>query len=275
MRYGYPPKPLSADDVTLISAVLKHGDLVLVQKNGSAPGQSSAAKQTSESESSPKPRPYDLESRKTIPESSILSQGTLTMRVVPDDNSCLFRSVNGVLGQRNASAHRLRQVVCQTVARQPDLYSEAFLGRSNAAYQKWIMTENAWGGAIELSILSNHFKIELAAFDVKTMRLDRYGEGNSYPTVGYLMYDGIHYNYVALALGVGLGLDTDVTQFDVNDRTVQKEVRELGRKEHNSKNFTDTANFTLKCGQCGMKLEGEAQALEHAKKTGHQSFSEN
>ena len=38
--------------------------------------------------------------------------------------------------------------------------------------------------------------------------------------------------------------------------------------------FTDTANFTLKCLVCQRGLKGEAEAVEHAKSTGHTNFSE-
>ena len=43
---------------------------------------------------------------------------------------------------------------------------------------------------------------------------------------------------------------------------------------HSSKSFTDTANFTLRCGVCNCGLKGEKEAVEHAKQTGHQNFSE-
>ena len=41
-----------------------------------------------------------------------------------------------------------------------------------------------------------------------------------------------------------------------------------------SKKFTDTANFTLRCGVCNRGLTGEKEAVEHAKSTGHQNFQE-
>lgn len=187
----------------------------------------------------------------------------------------MFRSVNGIIGQPHESVTPLRLIVSHAIRDEPMLYSEAFLGRPNADYQTWILSENAWGGAIDLPILSHHFKLELAAFDVKTMRLDRYGENKSYLNIGYLIYDGIHYNYVALALGGVANLDADITQFDANDSLVYHHVRALAQKEHDAHNYTDTASFSLKCGQCGMKLKGETQAVQHAKATGHSQFDEN
>ena len=48
----------------------------------------------------------------------------------------------------------------------------------------------------------------------------------------------------------------------------------LVKKLHDARAFTDTANFTLRCGVCNQGLKGEKEALEHAKSTGHQNFQE-
>ena len=39
-------------------------------------------------------------------------------------------------------------------------------------------------------------------------------------------------------------------------------------------NYTDLANFTLKCGTCQTGLKGESDARKHAKDTGHTNFQE-
>ena len=49
-----------------------------------------------------------------------------------------------------------RQVIVDTVAGDPDEYSEAFLGKPNAVYCAWILDPKSWGGAIELSILARY-----------------------------------------------------------------------------------------------------------------------
>lgn len=43
---------------------------------------------------------------------------------------------------------------------------------------------------------------------------------------------------------------------------------------HQARQFTDIANFTLRCGVCQIGLKGEKEAVEHAKATGHQNFAE-
>lgn len=170
----------------------------------------------------------------------------------------------------DSSVFDLRAEVAAVVTASPKLYSEAFLGRPNSEYSSWIMSENSWGGAIELSILSTRYAVELAAFDLKTMRLDRYGEGNRYEKLGYLVYDGIHYNYMAMPRRGS----PDLTLFDVSDTATMTFAQTLAQKEHDAKKFTDTATFALRCGQCNTLLTGEKQAVEHASKTGHTDFQE-
>ena len=55
---------------------------------------------------------------------------------------------------------------------------------------------------------------------------------------------------------------------------VTKAANELVKAMHEGKNFTDTANFTLRCTICNMALKGQAEAVAHAKETGHQNFQE-
>jgi hypothetical protein len=47
-----------------------------------------------------------------------------------------------------------RRVIAETVAGDPEEYSEAFLGKPNQEYCRWIQDSQKWGGAIELSILA-------------------------------------------------------------------------------------------------------------------------
>ena len=47
-----------------------------------------------------------------------------------------------------------RRVIADTVAGNPEQYTEGFLGKPNGAYCKWIQDKEKWGGAIELAILS-------------------------------------------------------------------------------------------------------------------------
>ncbi len=43
---------------------------------------------------------------------------------------------------------------------------------------------------------------------------------------------------------------------------------------HEARQFTDTANFTLRCKDCQIGVKGEKEAIAHAKATGHANFGE-
>ena len=47
-----------------------------------------------------------------------------------------------------------RQVIAETVAADPETFTEGFLGQANKDYCQWIQKSDKWGGAIELSILA-------------------------------------------------------------------------------------------------------------------------
>lgn len=55
-------------------------------------------------------------------------------------------------------------------------YSTVILGKPPSEYSHWIMKKESWGGAIELAIFSELFKIEIISVDVSTGRLDRFGK---------------------------------------------------------------------------------------------------
>jgi hypothetical protein len=54
----------------------------------------------------------------------------------------------------------------------------------------WLQDPSKWGGAIELSILSQHLRREIAAFDIQTTRVDIYGQGAGYSERVMVIYDG-------------------------------------------------------------------------------------
>lgn len=58
-------------------------------------------------------------------------------------------------------------------------------------YIKKILTPNAWGGAIELSIFSKHFRVEIDSIDVATGVVHRFGEDEGYPQRCIVIYSGM------------------------------------------------------------------------------------
>ncbi|EFN51272.1 hypothetical protein CHLNCDRAFT_28255 [Chlorella variabilis] len=212
------------------------------------------------------------------PTAVALADGTAVVRrIIDSDNSCLFNAVGYVTERSRKLAPRLRQVIADAVLADPFEWNEAVLGKEPAEYCRWIKDPNKWGGAIELSILSRHLGREIAAFDIQTTRVDIYGQGSGYSERVMLIYDGLHYDALAVAAFEGAPEQLDVTVIPTSGtRTemVMQGAKQLATKAQTARAFTDTANFTLRCGVCQIGLKGEKEAVEHAKTTGHTNFSE-
>lgn len=97
-------------------------------------------------------------------------------RRIPADNSCLFNAVGYAMHKVKTRASSLRGLVAREVATDPATYTSVFLGMSNAAYCDWIMNPVNWGGGIELSILSKHYRREMAAWNIETAKSHVFGE---------------------------------------------------------------------------------------------------
>ena len=198
--------------------------------------------------------------------------GTLVLRIMPDDNSCLFRAIANAIMPGLDTMNELRSVVAQTIQGNPDVYSKAVLDNKDPdEYCRWIQTEDAWGGQIELNIFSNHFGVEICSIDVQGLRIDRYNEGR--PKRCVVVYSGIHYDTIALSPFDSLP-EFDKKMFDTTDEVILGAALELCQMLRQKGYYTDTAEFKIRCKQCGAICTGEKGATEHASKTGHYSFDE-
>ncbi|CAL5023839.1 unnamed protein product [Urochloa decumbens] len=205
-------------------------------------------------------------------------EGAIVRRVIPSDNSCLFNAVGYVMEHNRNKASELRQVIAATVASDPAKFNEVFLGKPNEAYCAWILDPEKWGGAIELSILSEYYGREIAAYDIQTTRCDLYGQEKNYSERVMLIYDGLHYDALAMSPAEGAPEEFDLTIFPVNhNRSIgpaEGLALNLVKEEQRKRSYTDTANFTLRCGVCQIGVIGQKEAVEHAQATGHVNFQE-
>ena len=203
---------------------------------------------------------------------------TLVLRIMPDDNSCLFRAFNTAFFGAMDNMTELRSIVAQNIQANKDTYSAAVLDQQPDDYCRWIQTEDAWGGAIELDILSKHFNIEISSIDVQTLRTDRFNQGR--PERCILVYSGIHYDAIALSPSDAPHTtayappEFDTKVFDAHDLVVLETAIELCRVLQRKHYFTDTAAFSVRCNICGKMSVGEKGATEHAVATGHYDFGE-
>lgn len=294
---GFPPQPLhtAQPESSLSGLGLVNGDIITVRElPRQLDEQVHVMSQMSEDEQlaraiaaslgqdieAPKPQP-------TTATTSLSGSGSLghhllpdgraiARRIVADDNSCLFSAVSYVMLGDRSHASSLRTLVADTVLANPFEYNEAVLGKDPVEYAQWIQDPNRWGGAIELSILSKQFGKEIAAFDIQTRRIDLYNEG-LYPERVMVIYDGLHYDALAVAAGEGAPESADVTtvpSIGPLTEAAMKAASAVVAQYHQLRQFTDVANFTLRCADCKIGLKGEKEAIQHAKSTGHGNFVE-
>jgi ubiquitin thioesterase OTU1 len=199
--------------------------------------------------------------------------GTLLLRIMPDDNSCLFRAIATAVMPGLDTMTELRSIVASTIQGNPDRYPKVVLDNKEPnEYCRWIQTEDAWGGQIELDILARQLDVEICSIDVKTLRVDRYNEDK--PNRAIVVYSGIHYDTIALN-PFESPPDEDMKVFpeDIKDEVLPQAVQ-LCQLLQDRKYYTDTTSFNIRCQECGTTCVGEQGATEHATKTGHYSFGE-
>lgn len=287
VMFGYPPATLAIIDFpseTKLSelGVKLNGEQLIVSDAAPAQSTPQQTEEATTASTSQQQAPLSL-SRKApsldAPELPIRSHNaTMVLRIMPDDNSCLFRAFNSAYFGAMDNMTELRSVIAQTIQAQPDRYSDAVLEKGRDDYCRWIQTEDAWGGHIELNILSEHFDVEICSIDVQTLRTDRYNEGRAKRCV--LVYSGIHYDVIALSPSdppyskAYAPPEFDEKVFDTGDEEILVRAQELCKILQGQHYFTDTAAFSVKCNVCGGVFTGEKGATEHAKQTGHYDFGE-
>ena len=194
---GFPPKEIDLDSDakrarSLTDVGIKNGDTVEVRIRDPPPASSSSPSSFSIPADVP-----EMKQGKGWEYPPTVDKGSMGRHVVPSDNSCLFHSVAYTCSnkaQGAAAVAHVREVVANLVASDPAKYSTIFLGSPNALYQQHILNPDTWGGAIELSILSTHYQVEIVAFDYHYLREDVFGRGEGYKRRCFLLYTGDHYD---------------------------------------------------------------------------------
>ena len=269
LKYGYPPTTLGgADsldgDIPLSSlGISLNGEQLTIVPRAASPHPPAAPAPTGSSDDLP-----------VIPVPLLGAQ--LTLRVMPDDNSCLFRALSSALLSGGIDGMtELRSIVAQRIQRDPETFGAAVLGRAPDSYCTWIQHPDSWGGGIEMSILSQEFSVEVCSVNVQDGRVDVFNDGQARRVV--LVYSGIHYDVVAVTPYAGAPLEEDVKVFDVADGLdggVLDAAKELCGKLRERHYYTDTKGFGIRCKVCGWKGKGEQGATQHAMQTGHMDFDE-
>lgn len=217
------------------------------------------------------------------------------LRVMPDDNSCMFTSVGGAIPIADPSGI-LRKEIAEYILNHPQEYTKAILGEEPARYVRRMRDKDTWGGAIELSILSDIYKIQICSVDVKasglhcsttrpstkcgpltnadvqSLRIDKFGENMD--TRCIVLYSGIHYDRIAFTMDLSHPVEFDVTQWSTDDDEVLAMAVRLAEKLNRMHYYTDTTDFVIKCEVCNWIGQGTKEAAAHEKETGHSRFGE-
>lgn len=189
LKYGYPLAQLDISPAALSSTVadlkLRNETIVVVPHESASATQATAqgAQKSADVQPTPKPfTPKGMEPDETVVEypekggylgkavtirnSSPPANTTSVLRVMPDDNSCMFTSVGGAIPIEDPSGI-LRREVAEYILAHPEEYTKAILGEEPSRYVRRMKEKDTWGGAIELSILSDIYKIQICSVDVK------------------------------------------------------------------------------------------------------------
>ncbi|CAG8693665.1 10529_t:CDS:10 [Acaulospora morrowiae] len=285
LKIGYPPRVCKAGDQdTLISIGIQNGEVIILSELS-----------LSELDSQPKANTSSTKDTIVIR----VENGFVILREMEDDNSCLFRAIGYILF-RSIKIMLEDRVESTIFVMDPEKYSDVVLGRSRDEYCSWIAQRNSWGGAIELAIFASHYKVvfdiqEIRSIDVKSGRIDRYGQGN-YGQCVYIIYSGIReylclkhlssilvnqstlfqtyldYDSIAFTPTTEASPEFDQTIFDASDETTLTASTEIADKMKQMHKYTYTADFTLRCDQCKKGLKGDKEAVQHAKETGGYYF---
>lgn len=269
LKYGYPLKNLDispAAQSTSVKEMQLRGETIVV-----APTESAAPVEAAPPAPAPEPfKPKGIEPDETSLEWPARG-GHIVLRVMPDDNSCMFTAFGGAMGLENPS-QVLRQQVADYILTHPEEYSKAILGEEPLRYTSRMKQMDTWGGAIELSILSDIYSIEISSIDVKSLRIDRFGEGKDERVI--ILYSGIHYDRIAFCMDLSYPVEVDVTKWSTDDDEVLDMARKLAQRLQNLHYYTDTTDFVIKCEVCNWIGEGTRQAAQHERETGHSQFGE-
>ncbi|KAF2814176.1 OTU-domain-containing protein [Mytilinidion resinicola] len=305
LKWGFPPQSLDPSLYGL-PTLLKETDLelngeqlIVLARESEGLAQASTSEPSSQSTSNTltpppiptksKPKnqmgPLSLKRRKNAaledpPEIPLSSHGaTVVLRVMPDDNSCLFRAISSaVLSDELDAMTELRSVVAQAIQSDPEKYNAVTLEQTPDEYCKWIQMESSWGGSIELTILSEQLGVEICSIDVENLHVYRFNEGQ--PRRCIVVYSGVHYDTIAISPSdpphthADLGAELDQKVFDADADEILEAAVELCRKLQKGGYYTNTQKFSIKCNLCGWRGKGEKEAVKHATATGHSDFGE-
>ncbi|KAI1147361.1 hypothetical protein F4825DRAFT_437620 [Nemania diffusa] len=299
VKFGWPLQTLAADqaDVPVRELGLQRENLTIIPVESPAQQPSSgpaAAAPAAPAAADPGPAELDAQLAATLsfgsgedvkvemPE----SRTNLVLRVMPDDGDCMFTAVGGALGglvplgassgTSEYTPATLRRIVVDAIRESPFRFDANFLGARPDRYCDRLL-DGMWGGGIELSILSDIFRVEICSVDVQTSKAYHFGEQQEYDQFCVVIYSGVHYDRVAEAATEGaMGMvEFDVTRWNsVGNERILRRTQEICKILRDRHYYTNVSDFVVVCNDCHELLQGENAITQHARLTGHSGVTE-
>lgn len=188
---------------------------------------------------------------------------------IPHDNSCLFNAIAYLCEGSSNRGPELRSHVVREIRAKPDTYTEATLGCSPEEYCRWIADPIHWGGYIEMEILSRFYKIEICMLYIEEGNMVPVNACNATKRV-FVLYNNQHYDAVYFK---GFGVP-EKKIVDADDQTALQLALELVRICKTAGDYTRRTICMIKCENCGKVFQGQKEAEDHAKATGHMRFAQ-
>ena len=221
-------------------------------------------------------------------QSSVLQPITQTItvaerKVIDADNSCLFNSISFLRnGHNNMNNIDMDPIMYRTMighailSERGKIYRHWLEGKTQQEYARWIQDNEKWGGDVDMRILGDLLGLVIKAVNIQTGHIFSFGNQEGDPNVIFVLYDGIHYDAIVMKTedASGVTIKKIFALNSVEDIEMEKMSKELAARLKEQRQFTNTNTFTLRCMVCSEGLTGETEAQDHAKRTGHQNFSE-
>ena len=199
-------------------------------------------------------------------------------RFVDADNSCLFTSIAYLMNPSKlceTSKYEYRSIIADYLINY-NSWDNIFNNKQEKdKYIEEIQDLNKWGGAIELRLFSDIFKIKIGSIDVQTNRVDIYGETKLYEKIIYVIYNGVHYDPLVMNFSKTSDKDSDITKFNVDDYNILIKFRSLANEFKLRNDYVDFNSIkNLQCENCNQQFKDEVEASNHAKNLNHWNFKQ-
>ena len=197
-------------------------------------------------------------------------------RYVDADNSCLFSSIAYLIDPKNfnmTSSYKYRYMIAEYLIN--NKLDDVILDKPQNIYIEEIQDIKKWGGAIELRLFSDIFKIKIGSIDVMTNRIDIYGETKPYDKIIYTIYNGVHYDPLVMNFSADSSKESDITKFDSMDDNILINFRKYAEIFQKSGDFVDISSImSFECEVCNKQFQSQNDISQHAQNSNHWEFKQ-